>query len=285
MHWWGDIVYTSELGFLCDLPYLITHDAAQRNTGRFRTWLFAARIALNTLGCAAVTEGHVVWGGWALAISAGFHAVSYIHAFWHRLRAARQRTGLALSLADFRVLHGHAMSKRGEGYVDAVRRALPNVKLGPDALYAAQAAILARPRAATSGNGRLFLLAHAGILNFFFQLPGRGVPAVRLTRTLQLFVTLTVGIVFAFTLTTITPLEDAWGCYVPAHVVSLADYNHGTCEVPNAPACRVVPVVNCGVAHGAIFNAELHYATQAMIVSFVVYITGSFANWDAHFGA
>lgn len=226
MHWWGDSVYSSELGFLLDFPYLITHSPAQRNTKRFRAWLFAARIGLNTVGCAAVTEGHALWWGvGALAISAALHAVSYAHASRHRLRVA------------------------------------------------------------TPGNGRLFLLAHVGVLNFVFQLPGRGVPAVRLTRTLQLFVTLTVGLVFAFTLTTITPLEDAWGCYVPAHVVSLANYNHGTCDVPNAPACRMVPVVNCGVAHGAIFSAELHYATQVMIVSFVVYITGSVANWDAHFGA
>ena len=136
-----------------------------------------------------------------------------------------------------------------------------------------------------AANKLLFLVAHVGVINFFFELPGRGIKAVQIARALQLALTLTIGIVFAFTFFTITPLEDAWGCYAPGHVVSLGSYKYGTCPPPNTltTACRFKPTVQCGVAHGAIFNAELHYATQGMVVAAVLYGSGYKAKWDAHF--
>jgi hypothetical protein len=136
-----------------------------------------------------------------------------------------------------------------------------------------------------SSNGVLFLIAHVSIINFLFELPGRGIKAVRLTRALQLAFTLTAGLVFMFTVFTLTPLEDAWGCYAPEHAADLSAYQHGTCDLVDAPACRFVPVVRCGVAHGAIFNAEVHYATQGIIIAFVLYASGWKAKWDAHLTA
>ena len=228
MHWWGDVVYTSEIGFIFDLPYFITFPAAKRNTNHLRRWLFRSRITLNSL--AYVTHVDLDWAiaPYAMLLtSLLLHGLSYVHALHQRRATAHHDDG------------------------------------------------------ALSSNGMLFLIAHVSAANFLFELPGRGIKAVRLTRALQLVFTLTAGLVFAFTLFTLTPLEDAWGCYAPEHAADLGAYSHGTCDVVDAPACRFVPVVRCGVAHGAIFNAEVHYATQGLIVAFVLYASGWKAKWDA----
>ena len=119
----------------------------------------------------------------------------------------------------------------------------------------------------------LYAASHISILNFLFDLPGRGVSTCRVTHALVIIINLLAGAVLVATWFTATPLRAAWGCYDPAFIHSLKDYNRGLCtKDANAAICAERPYTNCEQNFERdMFNVILHGAIVAIAVSLVLY--------------
>ena len=77
MQWWGDAVYTSEIGFLLDLPYLITYNpaVARSHTDEIRLWFFRMRLTFNTVGLVSYVHGWLTTAYVWLVLSLVFYLI------------------------------------------------------------------------------------------------------------------------------------------------------------------------------------------------------------------
>jgi len=135
-----------------------------------------------------------------------------------------------------------------------------------------------RMRPVTQPDRLLYLLSHASVVNFLFDVPGRGLQSARTGHVLVVAINIVAATVLLATWATATPLRRAWGCYDPAFIDSYSDYNRGICPDDansNENICTERPYTNCEVNFKTdVLHAEGHYATQAVLVSLIVYAVG-----------
>lgn len=121
----------------------------------------------------------------------------------------------------------------------------------------------------------LYGTAHVSVLNFLLDLPGRYVPTVKRSHTILVIVNLIAGLTLFLTHASAKPLQEAWGCYQPALISSLRDYNRGMCPgdpTSTANICTERPYTNCEENFTVdVFAKEIHYATQAVVFGLIVY--------------
>ena len=124
----------------------------------------------------------------------------------------------------------------------------------------------------------LYGTAHVSVLNFLFDLPGRGVPTVKRSHTLLVVVNVIAGLTLLVTHAIATPLQEAWGCYQPSLITSLRDYNRGVCPgdpTSTANICTERPYTNCEENFEVdVFAKEMHYALQGIVFGLIVYGVG-----------
>jgi len=151
-------------------------------------------------------------------------------------------------------------------------------------------------------NPNLFALAHISIINFILDRPvshprhprhplphpqipptnpnilhqGHNISTVNITRPIIKISQFIVGIVVAFIIITIVPLQNAWGCYDPAFISSIKDYNLGTCPTDHTAhheICTNYPIIKCDTDFTpSIFNDTIHYTSQILAVVVIIYL-------------
>ena len=79
---------------------------------------------------------------------------------------------------------------------------------------------------------------------FCARLTGRRIPTARFTHVLIVGINIVAATILAFTLLTVTPIREAWGCHDPAFISDVRDYNRGICPKDrdsNANICTDAP--------------------------------------------
>lgn len=126
---------------------------------------------------------------------------------------------------------------------------------------------------------RLYLLAHFSIINFMLDFPGNRVPTVYISHYILIAFNTILVIIAVIIATAVVPIREAWRCYRPEFFPSVEDYKYGLCPPPNqhAPMCDNHPGIVCRVSgedsfSQAIWNTEIHYLLNAILVSVAIYL-------------
>lgn len=129
-----------------------------------------------------------------------------------------------------------------------------------------------------------YWLGHLSIINFALDLPGLGIPDVKLSNRIIIIINLAAVSMFAFLIFAEEPFSEAWGCYPPWY--SIEQFDFGLCpawlsrsdpESPLAPVCTAVQGAECEnetARWSATMNHAFTAARTMLFISGALYLFG-----------
>lgn len=115
----------------------------------------------------------------------------------------------------------------------------------------------------------MYALAHISVTNFIGDIPGIGIPCVRISHAVVVVGSLLVGVYLVFAYSTIVPLADAWSCYDPAFVTNLSSYDKGLCT---DPSICTQPHIDCG--RNTARSDAMRIAEQLLAALVIIHLGG-----------
>jgi hypothetical protein len=242
---WIDLIYTSELGFILDLPYFLclgsvaSNIAVDRRSFLLRTAIFLLRIHLNIAAVLLFLIQH--------------HHPRYDDVLHLHLYAL-----CALTASAFLHYVSHVYTKT-------------HLSLLESSLQSPQR--------------YLYIAASIGVFNSVFDRPCTGIRSARVSHTIILVFGSVSVLVLWFTATEIEPFSDAFWCYSNPAFTYLnmnsgpcptkdhdKDHTHGMCSAQSDVGgtgidCNDIPSTT-------LYSSEIHIVTQCIAVIAAVYFSG-----------